>query len=238
MQTPSNPQATATARQVIVPARCRSVIPKAKVNALIAASAELSSDAIQHTSNRRSKIYVNLGYLWTGRGPEINNELVPVRRPHRSVLVGREKASAAHVRKVVDEDRGITAMSEISRRRARQSQPRPRVIQFSVTEEEFQEVSSAAGRSGLARGAYAAVATLAVARGAEPGMPSPLREALVELMTAAGLVRRAGTNLVQAVTRLNATGQRGEDLLPAARFCMRVIRRLDEVAEQLRRRIP
>ena len=129
-------------------------------------------------------------------------------------------------------------MSEISRRRARQSQPRPRVIQFSVTEEEFQEVSSAAGRSGLARGAYAAVATLAVARGAEPGMPSPLREALVELMTAAGLVRRAGTNLVQAVTRLNATGQRGEDLLPAARFCMRVIRRLDEVAEQLRRRIP
>jgi hypothetical protein len=69
-------------------------------------------------------------------------------------------------------------------------------------------------------------------------MPSPLREALVELMAAAGLVRRAGTNLNQAVARLNATGQRGEDLLPAARFCTRVIRRLDEAAEQLRRRIP
>jgi hypothetical protein len=35
---------------------------------------------------------------------------------------------------------------------------------------------------------------------------SPLRDALVELMTAAGLVRRAGTNLNQAVARLNAIG--------------------------------
>ena len=129
-------------------------------------------------------------------------------------------------------------MSGTSRRRARQSHPRPHVVQFSLTEEEFQEVSSAAERSGLARGAFAAVATLAVARGAEPGMPSPLREALVELMGAAGLVRRAGTNLNQAVARLNATGQRGEDLLPAVRFCVRVIRRLDEAAEHVRRNVP
>jgi hypothetical protein len=66
----------------------------------------------------------------------------------------------------------------------------------------------------------------------------PLREALVELMSAAGLVRRAGTNLNQAVARLNATGQRGEDLVPAAHFCVRVIRRLDEAAEQVCRSIP
>ena len=69
-------------------------------------------------------------------------------------------------------------------------------------------------------------------------MWSPLREALAEVMTAAGLVRRIGTNLNQAVARLNATGQRGEDLVPAAQFCMRVIRRLDEAAEQLRRSVP
>jgi hypothetical protein len=66
----------------------------------------------------------------------------------------------------------------------------------------------------------------------------PLREALVELMTAAGLVRRVGTNLNQAVARLNATGQRGEDLVPAAQFCVRVIRRLDEAAEHVRRNVP
>jgi hypothetical protein len=56
----------------------------------------------------------------------------------------------------------------------------------------------------------------------------------VELMSAAGLVRRVGTNLNQAVARLNATGQRGEDLLPAVQFCVRVIRRLDEAAEHVR----
>jgi hypothetical protein len=67
---------------------------------------------------------------------------------------------------------------------------------------------------------------------------SPLREALTELITAAGLARRAGTNLNQAVARLNATGQRGDELLPAAQFCVRVIRRLDETAEQLRRAVP
>jgi hypothetical protein len=112
------------------------------------------------------------------------------------------------------------------------------VVQFSLTEAEFGEVSLAAQRSGLARGAFAAEATLGAARGAQAGVWSPLREALVELMTAAGLVRRVGTNLNQAVARLNATGQRGEDLLPAAQSCVRVVRRLDEAAEQLRRSVP
>ena len=124
------------------------------------------------------------------------------------------------------------------RRRTRQEVPRPRVVQFSLTEEEFDEVSQAAERLELARGAFAAEAVLAAARGGQPSALSPLREALTEVMTAAGLVRRAGTNLNQAVARLNATGQRGADLLPAAEFCGRVIRRLDEAAEQLRRSIP
>jgi hypothetical protein len=132
----------------------------------------------------------------------------------------------------------VIVASGARRRRARQVVPRRRVVQFSLTEEEFAEVSVAAGRSGLARGAFAAEATLAAARGVPARVWSPLRDALVELMTAAGLVRRAGTNLNQAVARLNATGQRGEDLLPAAQFCVRVIRRLDETAAQLRRSVP
>ena len=124
------------------------------------------------------------------------------------------------------------------RRRSRQAQSRPKVVQFSLTEEEFDEVSAAAARSGLARGAFAAEVTLAAVRGAEAKIGSPLREALAELMSAAGLVRRVGTNLNQAVARLNFTGQRGDDLLPAAQFCVRVIRRLDDAAEQLRRSVP
>jgi|ERR1022692_236904 hypothetical protein len=132
----------------------------------------------------------------------------------------------------------IVVAGRTVRRRSRQTVPRPRVVQFSLTEEEFEEISAAAARSGLARGAYAAEATLAAARGVSAMAGSPLREALVEVMSAAGLVRRVGTNLNQAVARLNATGQRGDDLLPAAQFCMRVIRRLDEAAEQLRRSVP
>ena len=124
------------------------------------------------------------------------------------------------------------------RRRSRQAVSRPRVVQFSLTEVEFEEVSRAAERSGLARGAFAAEAALASARGVPAAAWSPLRESLVELMAAAGLVRRIGTNLNQAVARLNATGQRGEDLLPSAQFCVQVIRRLDEAAEQLRRSVP
>ena len=124
------------------------------------------------------------------------------------------------------------------RRRSREAVPRPRVVQFSLTQEEFEEVSGAAVRAGLARGAFAAEVTLAAARGLCARAGSPLREALGELMAAAGLVRRIGTNLNQAVARLNTTGQRGEDLLPAAEFCVRVIRRLDEAADQVRRNIP
>jgi hypothetical protein len=134
---------------------------------------------------------------------------------------------------------GVVAVaSTVRRRRSRQAVSRPKVVQFSLTEEEFDEVSAAAARSGLARGAFAADVTLAAARGNQSRAGSPVREALVELIAAAGLVRRVGTNLNQAVARLNATGQCGDDLLPAAQFCVRVIRRLEEAAEQLRRSVP
>ena len=52
-------------------------------------------------------------------------------------------------------------------------------------------------------------------RDSAPG-DSPLREALGEFIRAAGLVRRIGVNLNQAVAKLNATGQRSGDLLPYA----------------------
>jgi hypothetical protein len=136
-------------------------------------------------------------------------------------------------------ERGACSVSgEVVRRRSRQSEPRPKVVQSSLTQEEFDEVSGAAERSGLARGAFAAEAALAAARGVQARAASPLREALSELMASAGLVARIGTNLNQAVARLNSTGQRGADLMPAAEFCVRVIRRLDEAAEHVRRNIP
>jgi hypothetical protein len=110
-------------------------------------------------------------------------------------------------------------------------------VRFGLTEEEYREVGVAASHAGLAKGAYAAQATLAVARGMINPEDAPLRQALAELIRAAGLVRRIGVNLNQAVAKLNATGQRSADLLPYAVESMRRAVLLDEAAEAVRRRL-
>jgi hypothetical protein len=126
----------------------------------------------------------------------------------------------------------------VAGRRARQEVPRSRRIYFRLTDEEYALVSAAAGRQGLSCGAYAGETAVAAAELRSAGIGPALREALVELMRAGALVRRAGVNLNQAVARLNATGQAGPDLEPAVSYCMRVLRRLDETAELVRRRLP
>ena len=124
-----------------------------------------------------------------------------------------------------------------SRRRARQATKRPRTVRFDLTEDEYTELGAAAERAGLAKGAFAAEAALAAARGTETPRDGPFREALAELVRSAGLVRRIGVNLNQAVARLNATGQRSGDLLPYAAESLRRAERLDAAAEQLPRRL-
>ena len=120
-------------------------------------------------------------------------------------------------------------------RRSRQGVRRPHRVEFALTEEEFGVLELAAGRAGLARGAYAAEAALAAARGTVTSADMPLREALAELIRASGLVRRIGVNLNQAVARLNATGQRSGDLLPYAAESLRRAERLDAAAEDVRK---
>ena len=114
---------------------------------------------------------------------------------------------------------------------------RPRTVRFDLSEDEFAEVGAPAQRAGLAKGAYAAQIVLAAARsGTSPG-ESPVRDALGEFIRAAGLVRRIGVNLNQAVAKLNATGQRSGDLLPYAAESIRRARLLDQAAEEVRKRI-
>lgn len=79
--------------------------------------------------------------------------------------------------------------------------------------------------------------TLAAARGGTPVAGDPFRAALGELIRAAGLVRRIGVNLNQAVAKLNATGQRSGDLVPYAVESLRRVERLDAAAEQVRKRL-
>jgi hypothetical protein len=65
-----------------------------------------------------------------------------------------------------------------SRRRCRESSPRARSVRFSLTNEEYGEVGAAAAHAGMAKGAYAACATLAAAREMVNPAESPFRQAL------------------------------------------------------------
>ena len=124
-----------------------------------------------------------------------------------------------------------------SRRRPREETPRCRTVRFDLTEKEFTELEEAAGRAGLAKGAYAAEAALSAARGTAAEPDTAQREALGELMRAAGLVRRIGVLLNQAVAKLNATGQRPGELANIAEACLRRVDHLDAAAEQVRRTV-
>ena len=119
-------------------------------------------------------------------------------------------------------------------RRPRQQEKRGYRVEFTLTGQEMAALAEAAGRVRLARGAYAAQVVLAHVNGSGTGPEAVDREALGELITAAGLVRKIGVLLNQAVTKLNATGQRSGDLLACAEACMRRVERLDAAAEQVR----
>ena len=122
------------------------------------------------------------------------------------------------------------------RRRARHQVRRGRTVRFALTDAEYAEVSAAASRAGLARGAYAAEATLAVARGEIAAPDAPVLDALHALDRAALLVRRIGVNLNQAVAKLNATGQWSGDLPRYAEESLRRAARLEAAGEDLRTR--
>ena len=108
-------------------------------------------------------------------------------------------------------------------------------MRFDLSEAEFADLETAAVRAGVARGAFAAEAALAVARGTiAVAADDSARDALAELIRAAGLVRRIGTNLNQAVARLNAIGRPSGDLAPYAAESIRRARHLDAVAEHVR----
>ena len=100
-------------------------------------------------------------------------------------------------------------------------------------------MEDAAAWAGQARGAFAAEATLARARGEiTVAADDLLRDLLSALIYAAGLYRRAGANLNQAVARLHATGQPSAALGRYAEETIRQGRDLDAVAEQIRNALP
>jgi hypothetical protein len=110
------------------------------------------------------------------------------------------------------------------------------VVKFRLSEDEYAVVTEAARREGWACGAFAAHAALAAARGAPLALTGEVRGALQELMKTGRRVEKVGVNLNQAVAKLNATGQRSDDLGPIAAYCARVVTHLDEAATELRKK--
>jgi hypothetical protein len=130
---------------------------------------------------------------------------------------------------------GTTSRGGPQRSRRPRDGSRRHKVEFRLNDEELELLEEAASRSGRARGAHAAEITMAALRGGPAAESAALREVLRELYRAAGLVRRIGVNLNQAVAKLNATGQRPGDLLPYAAESIRRAERLDTVAEEIRK---
>ena len=122
------------------------------------------------------------------------------------------------------------------RRRARQPVPRTRTVEFTLNAQEYALVVEAAQRAGMARRAYVATVVLdGAANGATASGQDPLELILIELMRAAGLVRRITTNLNQAIATLTATGQSTGDLPRYAAESTSRADHIDAVADAVRK---
>ena len=122
------------------------------------------------------------------------------------------------------------------RRRARQPVPRTRTVEFTLNDQEYALLVEAARQAGMARRAYVAQTVMAAAaNGTTASGQDPLELILIELMRAAGLVRRIATNLNQAVAKLNATGQPAGDLPRWAAESTRRADHIDAVADAVRK---
>ena len=122
------------------------------------------------------------------------------------------------------------------RRRARQPVPRTRTVEFTLNDEEYALLVEVARQAGIARRAYVATVVLdGAANGITISGQDPLELILIELMRAAGLVRRITANLNQAVAKLTATGQPAGDLPRYAAESTRRADHIDAVADVVRK---
>jgi len=126
------------------------------------------------------------------------------------------------------------------RRRARQPVPRTRTVEFTLNDQEYALLAEAARQAGMARRAYVATVVLdgaanGAANGTTTSSQDPLELILIELMRAAGLVRRITANLNQAIAKLTATGQPAGELSRYAAESTRRADRIDAVADAVRK---
>ena len=122
-------------------------------------------------------------------------------------------------------------------RRPRSTPRRDVIVRVKFTATEKATLDQAADRAGLSLGAYVGQAAMDAAEHRAAPVDSIDREFLLELIRASNLVRRAGTNLNQAVARLHSTGQPVQDLVPAADWIARVAVHVDDASLAVSRRM-
>ncbi|QFG22895.1 hypothetical protein [Actinomadura sp. WMMB 499] len=143
-------------------------------------------------------------------------------------MVGEDGRSPAAAR---------TARGMQRNRRSHRTPRRERSVRFSLSDEEHAIVAATAEIERLAVGAFAAQATLAAARGSARPEHIVLRETLATVMHAAGQAQRIGVNLNQAVAAMHS-GEPPPQLRWYAEAAARAVRRLDDLAEEVRLRLP
>ncbi len=110
--------------------------------------------------------------------------------------------------------------------------------------QERAEIEAAAATIGMTATGFIAEAAIQAARGTPMVLDATVqdREALARLQRrlfeARTAVNRFGTNVNQAVAKLHSTGQPpAEDLVHAVRLCTRAVHSLDEVIDEVHRRL-
>lgn len=122
-------------------------------------------------------------------------------------------------------------------RRPRSESKRRRVLYILLSDDEHAAVSRAAEREHLATAAWAALTLLAAASGTPRAEHNQVREVLKAVMQARGQAQRIGVNLNQAVAALNS-GEVSSTIQSYARAAAHTVRKLDELADDLRKRLP
>lgn len=122
-------------------------------------------------------------------------------------------------------------------RRALQSPRRSRALFIALSDEEYASLARAAAGEKLATGAWAALTLLAAVEGKRRADSVELREVLQAVLQARGQAQRIGVNLNQAVAAWNS-GDLSPTLRWYARAAAQTVRKLDDLADELRNRLP
>lgn len=164
---------------------------------------------------------------------------IPARGPRGARPAGDGSSGSGAIRKQEVPVGAELAVTRPARRRERLTDsPRRRAVLVRFNDDERSAVASAAERAGLTTTAYVATVALDVARAMSPtAAPSPLRDALAELLAARGQLRRFGTNVNQAVSALNTTGEAPPALMTAVAITAQAVQRVDLAAAELHRRL-